>query len=84
MRRHPNVRKMQVAVDRWIEEASARPDGSAALAMRAAWMAQQIAILGRDDLATPPHLIGLTVYDLMGAQDALSKASLAQADAVAA
>jgi hypothetical protein len=72
---HPNLRKMQRAVDGWIEAANGRMDGAEALAKRVAWFDEQIAKLGRGDLATPEHLVGLTVWDLMRSQGELSAAA---------
>lgn len=79
MKRHPNVRKMQAAVDRWLEAASARVDGPELLKRRADWFADQIAALGREDLPTPAHLAGLTVWDLMDGQGRIEAAARSKA-----
>lgn len=73
----PNKRKMAQAIATWIEAANGRMDGAAALRKRVAWLDDQIALLGRDDRCTPPHIAGLTLWDLMGSQDALNVAAKA-------
>ena len=70
-----NLNLMTAAIARWIDEAQSRPDGRERLAARAGWVAGQIARLGRADLDTPPHLEGLTVWELLAAQSALEAAA---------
>jgi hypothetical protein len=72
---HPNKTNMDAAVARWIADAARLPGGSALLRRKAEWVAAQIARLGRDDLDTPEHLEGLTVFDLLGAQGDLDRAA---------
>jgi hypothetical protein len=73
--RHPNQQKMEAAISGWIAEAGARSNGAELLAKKAGWVRDQIAILGREDIATPEHLVGLTVWDLHDAEEALERAA---------
>lgn len=63
MTNHPNAAKMTAAVSGWIAAAQGRDDGPALLRKRAAWMEQQLQLLGSKTDA-PEHLRGLTAVDL--------------------
>lgn len=77
MHPHPNKTKMDAAVARWIGEAAGRADGALLLRKKATWMGHQLRILGDRLIRTPEHLEGLTVTDLLAAQDALRDAAKA-------
>lgn len=70
----PKTTKVSAAAQRWIAEAKRRPDGAEALTRRAEWLADQLAILGRDG-PTPEHLIGVTAGDLIAAETVLLAAA---------
>lgn len=72
---HPNKAKMDAAVQRWISEAKSQADAPTLLKRKAQWVAEQLAMLGRESRTTPAHLRGLTAPDLISAQAALEGAA---------
>ncbi|RAK68783.1 hypothetical protein [Phenylobacterium kunshanense] len=81
MHPHPNKTQMDAAVARWIGEAAGRLDGASLLRKKATWVGHQLRILGDRLIRTPEHLEGLTVTDLLAAQDALRDAAKAHGKA---
>lgn len=58
-----NVVKMHDAIDRWVREAKALPNGVALMQSKVAWLEQQSAILSGPGDA-PPYLLGVDAWEI--------------------
>lgn len=69
-----NVVKMHDAIDRWVREARALPNGVALLESKVDWLQQQSALIsGPGDL--PPYLIGVDAWQISAAIERTHRAA---------